>query len=187
MDQFPRHIHGELCGAGNPEGLGRSYSCDFNAGHNPITVNGAEWAHGNLEHGAWWGPIPAVPLEDFLLNPELRQFRKERREAGIEHIPEVPGSGQIDVDYLLKGIRRFIHETPQESIKALETLSVKLVDLGLMANAKKTQNCTEWSAGWCALHGDCTCGNDREFGGWHIDCPLHGNDTDHAFEYEEKN
>lgn len=73
----------------------------------------------------------------------------------------VDAAGQIDIDFLLKCVRRFIHETPQESTKMLESLSTRLVDIGLMANAKRTQNCTDWSAAWCALHGDCSCGDDR--------------------------
>ena len=38
--------------------------------------------------------------------------------------------------------------------------------------------CTELTAAWCPVHGDCTC--DRESDSWNeFDCPLHNSASTH--------
>ena len=62
----------------------------------------------------------------------------------------------------------------------LSGLQGQLIGLAKKALYRKALACTEWSAAWCDIHGTCSCGEDREYGEWHNDCPLHGEQSEHA-------
>lgn len=97
--------------------------------------------------------------------------------------------GPRETAQMVRSIGRLV-EQPRERLRALFALigaayragdgaklqAMPLVDLEAelerRKNTKRNNDCTDTSAGWCPVHGDCTC--DREYGHLDdIDCPLH--------------
>lgn len=87
---------------------------------------------------------------------------------------------QPEVEAHLRAIEKHIAEVPETATSYLNGLQGQLIGLAKKALYRKALACTEWSAAWCDIHGTCSCGEDREYGEWHTDCPLHGEQSEHA-------
>lgn len=73
------------------------------------------------------------------------------------------------------GIDMAVWEDRQDHPYILRIVEGQLVPL---KKADPIEVCTDLSASWCPIHGDCVCAREESLD--NPDCPLHGPDSAHA-------